>query len=487
MDNNNQCTYQNIVKEVLLYVKEIKYDEGDIFKVGEGSVNRINELDKKYNQLRNVTCETVYEEVLPHNNERRLNDKTIHKHLSKLKPVNKYRVKGLLNEDDGYTEFFERSEQYPNLDVVSYIKDVVAELSTDSSNFKVKNKAINNIKLIYGKTQKHEVPNGVIIKILNFLSESKLNKCADKKILLIGQFLPDWVATFALNNNVYIWHDSEQEKHVYGFAELNTHIKYINDLKELMEMNEKFDLIIANPPYDLGSKITKSIIDNVSFTEFVNLMPFSKYKSQHLYKHITKVELVDPKLFEDAIITDNLCICSLTDEEQEQTLDEIELQTYDTQYSEFYRLNKTNDEYITNINHLGGSSSYKLSVRQDLPIELSFAITSRTCCDGVHKTPKAFDYKWNVLEQKDYSLLHTYPQGGVSAAFIYFNNKKELDNFITFWYKNSLMHELIKGLNKVAGTPRDAIPNIDWSVDRDYEHLTYDELLNIMKSERGNK
>lgn len=131
MDKNNQYVYQNIIKkEVLVYIKEIKGDGEDIFKVGEGSMNRINELDKKYNQLRNVTCETVYEAVLPHNNERRLNDKTIHKYLTKLKHVNKYKVKGLLNEDDGCTEFYERSEKYPDLDVVSYIKDVIAELST---------------------------------------------------------------------------------------------------------------------------------------------------------------------------------------------------------------------------------------------------------------------------------------------------------------------------------------------------------------------
>ena len=68
-----------------------------------------------------------------------------------------------------------------------------------------------------------------------------------------------------------------------------------------------------------------------------------------------------------------------------------------------------------------------------------------------------------------------------------FKNAIEKTHFCNFWYHNPLQDSLLHGLHKASGKPTDAIPNIDWSVDRDYEHLTYDELLNIMKSERGNK
>ena len=40
----------------------------------------------------------------------------------------------------------------------------------------------------------------------------------------------------------------------------------------------------------------------------VVLMPASQYKKKELYKHVGSFELADPKLFEDASISNNLCI-----------------------------------------------------------------------------------------------------------------------------------------------------------------------------------
>ena len=40
----------------------------------------------------------------------------------------------------------------------------------------------------------------------------------------------------------------------------------------------------------------------------VVLMPLSQYKKKDLYRYVDLVELADPKLFEDAVITENLCI-----------------------------------------------------------------------------------------------------------------------------------------------------------------------------------
>ena len=46
----------------------------------------------------------------------------------------------------------------------------------------------------------------------------------------------------------------------------------------------------------------------------VVLMPLSQYKKKELYRHVDTFELADPSLFEDAVITENLCICSLKKE-----------------------------------------------------------------------------------------------------------------------------------------------------------------------------
>ena len=40
----------------------------------------------------------------------------------------------------------------------------------------------------------------------------------------------------------------------------------------------------------------------------VCLQPLSQYKKKELYEHVETFELADPKLFEDAVITENLCI-----------------------------------------------------------------------------------------------------------------------------------------------------------------------------------
>ena len=43
----------------------------------------------------------------------------------------------------------------------------------------------------------------------------------------------------------------------------------------------------------------------------VCLQPLSQYKAKGLYKHVDSFELADSKLFEDAVITENLSICLL--------------------------------------------------------------------------------------------------------------------------------------------------------------------------------
>ena len=69
---------------------------------------------------------------------------------------------------------------------------------------------------------------------------------------------------------------------------------------------KKFDLIIANPPYgSIGSAITQSIIDNIDFGEFVNLLPATNYRlsKTNLQKHVDPAEItVVYNAFEDAAV-----------------------------------------------------------------------------------------------------------------------------------------------------------------------------------------
>ena len=74
----------------------------------------------------------------------------------------------------------------------------------------------------------------------------------------------------------------------------------------------KFDKIIMNPPYSLGNKITETVLSSLNDSgDCVCLMSLSQYKKKELYRHVDSFELADPKLFEDAVVQENLSICLL--------------------------------------------------------------------------------------------------------------------------------------------------------------------------------
>lgn len=270
-------------------------------------------------------------------------------------------------------------------------------------------------------------------------------------------------------------------------------------LKEIEKT--EYDLIIANPPYNLGNKVVSQFVDKPK--ESIVLMPFSCYKGHNLYKNILKLNLVDPKIFNDAIITDNLCLCKLTNKEINQTFDEIELQTFDQEYRDFYELNMRLKQKITyaysNKFYIGSTSDVYDKAKSDLKKwwkdhNKKFCLTKRTVQNGIHsvKNEKAFDILWNVTKQIDWNeklpicIGHKRNNIGISVDFIDFTTEIECSNFAKFFYaneQNGLMNKLIKSLHKTSGSIQKAIPQIDWSVDRDYEHLTYEDLLDIMKEE----
>lgn len=303
-----------------------------------------------------------------------------------------------------------------------------------------------------------------------------LKNVENKKILIIGNF--KGCDIISLYNNVTVITDD------YDFTCDDAKIIKVSSGEELMgEINkmekDEFDLIIANPPYNIGNKIVSKFVDKAK--ESVVLMPISCYKHKELYKHILTLKLVDPKTFTDADITDNLSVCKLIDKEIDQTYEEIELQTFDPEYRKFYELN---------ISKINNHNKFVLTNKPDivnyLDPEYDFVVPQKVTNDGVHKTKDCMDYRFNFLHDKD---AFRNKNGTLSSVWVNLNyhDKKIKEHLMEFWYKNPLMDKLLFGLNSQYGHINKALPNIDWSVDRDYEHLTYDELLNIMKSERGNK
>lgn len=263
----------------------------------------------------------------------------------------------------------------------------------------------------------------------------------------------------------------------------------------------KYDMIIANPPYANGNVITSNVLERANADELIVLMPFSKYKANNLYKHVLSLEIVDPKSFKDAAITNNLCVCKLIKEEINRTFEELELETFDQTYREFYELNAKMPNKITyphaTFFYNGADEKAYETAKADLlnwwkEHNKKFCLTWRAVLDGTHAADgDAYDVVWNLKKELDENNLPISQCAKrnntmITISLIDFKTEKECANFTKFFYadgKDGLMNKLVKGLKKVSGTIQPAIPNIDWSKDRDYEHLTYEQLLEIMKEE----
>ena len=376
-------------------------------------------------------------------------------------------MKGMLNSEDGIHEFFDvhgKSSQ----EVCDYVNSIINTLAKDDANYKVKVALIDDIYLHYKPDEKHLVRYGMI-KNLEKAAGECIAKCRDKKILLIGQFAPDWIATFALNNAVTIWHDSAEQVHNYEYDPIDESLTYVNEFKEILDMD--FDIIIANPPYDIGNKITRNIVENISFDKYINLMPLSCYKGGKLYRNVDNLEVVDPKLFEDASITNNLCIAVVDKEEKDIEWSEFEMQSFDQRFIEFYKANSSRSSYIIDnfVELLYGKTRIEIiEMLYKLIDSNSFCIPMRAS-NGIQKSSgDSFNVRWNIKHDVAIEDIGIDGYEGsrslrTKVMFIPFRSIIEFNNFSRYWYNAELSDKLIKGLNKTSGSIKIAIPQIDWS------------------------
>lgn len=444
----------------IIKVIDTKYN-WTAYKLGQERFgrNRAEALVKKYQSLTNIKAEILHKEILPHTTTRYITDTRVREELTTRKlfdSVDQFAVKGHLEETDGITEFLYNTHSYNDDTIISTVQTAIKALSLKNKNFTGKLKKIDNFELHYNPDKKHLVCYD-LIKIIERFCGFCISKCRDKSILLIGQFDHDWVASFAINNNVCIMHDSAEQQHQYKCTIINDSIEYIKNFEELINLDMDFDIIIANPPYDMGNQITKNILDNVSFDTYVNLMPLSKYKSNKLFQHVHGMELIDPSLFEDAAITDNLNIAILKSEKcNDIDWFKFEINSFDPKFKPVY-------DFISN-----SQKTYEYLSLPKFPfnpdVSIDFMVTMRTVQNGTHRTSDCADYPFNVLNIYDAKQLPidiTYNR--YSCAFLRFKSETEKRNFSNFWYNGELMNCLLKGLHKASGVAYPAIPNIDWS------------------------
>ena len=193
----------------------------------------------------------------------------------------------------------------------------------------------------------------------------------------------------------------------------------------------------------------------------VVLMPFSQYKKKDLYKYVESLELADPKLFEDASISNNLCITICRNKPVDKySWKDLLLESVDQRYRVFYKWN---------IEHNKGL----VSMRKDFQApemfnrDLDFIDTSR-CIGREHgygyHAKNTSAYKWN-------NFISGYENGWLASILtIRFPNKASKDNYCKYAYnwtidKYACLESKVMGeLNTQAGSSTFFfwIPQIDW-------------------------
>lgn len=499
---------EKYIRETYYYIIKVeivsgRYNGEVYYKIGEGTLKRPEELKKKYSKFRNIDVEILDKKLLPQdiNVGKRLKDKVIHRNiLSKMNRVDSRIIETLLGTSDGSNEFFETTILHSDIEVVNYVDGVVNELAKDVNNFTAKIKYDKNYYLHYNNKQSHVVSCANSDKMFEHANVTDMSQLLNKTVLLVGQYVPDMIASIAfICKEIIIWHDAEEQRHQYKYDKLNKKIVYINSIKELMDMEKHIDIILSNPPYKMGNEITRAIVDNVDFDVFINLMPCSCYKAKNLFKDVNYIEPA-AEGFDDAVVGDSLTIAILEkDAARYDNFDELENCKRDPQFQEYYKLNASIKEgavaqYVYVLIN-GKTEEEIINKLNQLNIEKDFCITLRTAVDGVHELSGkgAFDIDWNVYKNKNFRDIHyvwdtSMRNYHTSTSYLHFNSPVEKQNLCRFWYtgKSGLMHKLIKGLNKTGGSIALAIPRINWlKSDRDYEHATLEDVMNWLREDNN--
>ena len=188
----------------------------------------------------------------------------------------------------------------------------------------------------------------------------------------------------------------------------------------------------------------------------VCLQPLSQYKKKELYRHVDSFELADPKLFEDAVITKNLCICTLKkDIADKYSGMGLVLKSVDQRYIEYYKWNIKHNKGLTM-----KCSNYKPVSYFDT--KLDFLETSRcfAAAGGGGFGSNGLGYRWNIL--------HNYSSVNAHNGQIRMPSEQARNNLAIFWYNGkkgeSFISKVILGVHSAMASSEYyfAIPQIDW-------------------------
>lgn len=238
---------------------------------------------------------------------------------------------------------------------------------------------------------------------------------------------------------------------------------------EEISMIQNVDLIISNPAYGrIGADITYKIKDQVTYREFVNLLPANDYKrnsDKNLFNFQSDMIPVNDG-FEDAAVTTHLArihpttINTMTREEFERS------QYVDRQLDKYFvetsrRLPTFSDIYLPSRAEVTACST-----------STSVIFTKRDVTNKhLPYSTKVNSYKWNVEQSIDaeYLIANTAVDfnNAVSIEMLIFESALERDNFVSFIYSPAGFRFVSKLCTAVNVDSRFALdklfPKVDWT------------------------
>lgn len=291
---------------------------------------------------------------------------------------------------------------------------------------------------------------------------------SNKKVLLINLFDDQFVNNLKFNDCEVI----QISKYFENQADLGNYI--MEELKKYMGV--KFDLIIANPPYrNIGANITKTIIDNIDFDEYVNLLPANDYirnDAKDLYKYVELGSTKPlPGAFGDAAVTPMLAkIKKKKDYNRYISWEEFRIETYsdpdlkdyfyETVKRSHYAIDKGRRPQFSSITTEDNTNTILLGIRDMNHKHLSYDKQ----CDT---------FLWNAMKAVDISKLKSNigktgsANKQASHYFITFNTSVEKDNFAAFMYSADgfrFLSKVFTALNADSMIPTGLfLPKVDWT------------------------
>ena len=262
----------------------------------------------------------------------------------------------------------------------------------------------------------------------------------------------------------------------------------------------RFDCIISNPPYGrIGNEITASIVDNVDFGCFVNLLPANDYRRFHKenalwqYVDINSMKTFQPGSFKDAYVTTMACRIN-KERAYYISEDEFEIENYQDKslVKYFYENRKRNyyafDNFMAQVtfNQFSKTTvekSFYIGYRDPKNGHLPYAADSITTRYNMNKMTKE-----QVIAESSKSMQDRGQVGQFSL--VPFNTEIEKTNFANFVYSDNGFRFISKVLTGLSNDGYIAagkyMPKVDWTKPQTVESIlaeygyTEDEIDEVM-------